>query len=112
MCLFVLITYDMPGANTFSSCVVPVQQRSAKWNGITTNARETVYQDERSRNAELHAQNEKLNAENAHLEHELQESRREVAVLKQCIEELRVNLLIRQVLLQLQSLILTIIRIQ
>ncbi|CAE7181875.1 unnamed protein product [Rhizoctonia solani] len=70
-------------------------QRSAKWNGSSLATRETVYEDERSRTMDVQVLQEKLIAENSRLEHDLHEARREIAVLKQSIEDLRISVLIR-----------------
>ncbi|KAG8713478.1 hypothetical protein FRC11_012027 [Ceratobasidium sp. 423] len=70
-------------------------QRNAKWNRSSPTAREIDYDDERSRVVDSQALQEKLTAENSRLEHDLQEARREIAALKQSIEDLRINILIR-----------------
>ncbi|CAE6474771.1 unnamed protein product [Rhizoctonia solani] len=70
-------------------------QRNAKWNGSSLTPRETVYEDERPRTMDSHALQEKLATENSRLEHDLQEARREIATLKQGIEDLRISILIR-----------------
>ncbi|CAE6386496.1 unnamed protein product [Rhizoctonia solani] len=70
-------------------------QRNAKCIGYSLTPREAFYEDERSRTMDSHALQEKLVAENSKLEHDLQEARREVAVLKQSIEDLRLDILIR-----------------
>ncbi|KAJ1309231.1 hypothetical protein OPQ81_004898 [Rhizoctonia solani] len=70
-------------------------QWSAKRNGSSPTTRETAYEDERSRSTDSQALEEKLTAENSRLEHDLQEARREIAALKQSIEDLRISILIR-----------------
>ncbi|KAL5636422.1 hypothetical protein ACGC1H_000404 [Rhizoctonia solani] len=69
--------------------------RNAKSMGYSLTPRDTFYEDERSRTMDSHALQEKLVAENSKLEHDLQEARREIAVLKQSIEDLRLDILIR-----------------
>ncbi|KAF8595422.1 hypothetical protein BDV93DRAFT_564398 [Ceratobasidium sp. AG-I] len=78
-------------AQALNACVV----KSTGLNRSPLTTRETVYQDERTRNAELHAQNERLNSENIRLERGVKDAKREISALKQSIESLRVNLLVR-----------------
>ncbi|CAE6533810.1 unnamed protein product [Rhizoctonia solani] len=70
-------------------------QRNANWNGSSPTAREITCDDERPRIVDSQALQEKLTAENSRLEHDLQEARREIAALKQSIEDLRISILIR-----------------
>ncbi|CAE6468763.1 unnamed protein product [Rhizoctonia solani] len=72
-----------------------VAQRNVKWIGSSLTPREAFYEDERSRSMDSQPLQDKLAAENSRLDHELQEARREIAVLKQSIEDLRVSILIR-----------------
>ncbi|CAE6422330.1 unnamed protein product [Rhizoctonia solani] len=73
----------------FASRGPAVQQKDPKWNGGSLTAREAVCEDERSRTTDSQALQEKLITENFRLERDLQEAKREIAMLKQSIEDLR-----------------------
>ncbi|CCO27530.1 hypothetical protein BN14_01510 [Rhizoctonia solani AG-1 IB] len=72
-----------------------VQQSDSKRTGGSSIAREAIYEDDRSRTTDSQVLQENLITENFRLEHDLQEAKREIAALKQSIEDLRVSILIR-----------------